>query len=71
MDSQKTTSTPRKIVVTGANKGIGYSIVETLFTSNTPYDLILTARNPTLGQKTVETLRSKHPSLSASSLFIN
>jgi len=58
MDSH---TNPRKIVVTGANKGIGYSIIETLLASTTPYDLILTARNPTLGEKAVETLRSKHP----------
>ncbi len=54
-------STPRKIVVTGSNKGIGYSIIETLLASNTPYELILTARNPTLGEKSLETLRSKYP----------
>jgi len=51
----------RKIIVTGANKGIGYSIIETLFASNTAYDLILAARNPTLGEKAIETLRAKYP----------
>ena len=60
MDSQKT-STARKIVVTGSNKGIGYSILEVLLASTTSYELILTARNPALGEKAVETLRSKYP----------
>ncbi len=58
MDSQSNT---RKIVVTGSNKGIGYSIIETLLASNTSYELILAARNPTLGEKAVETLRAKYP----------
>ncbi len=58
MDSQ---TTLRKIVVTGSNKGIGYSIIEALFASATPYHLILTARNPTLGEKSLETLRAKYP----------
>ena len=58
MDSH---TTLRKIVVTGSNKGIGYSIIEILLASNTPYELILTARNPTLGEKAIETLRAKYP----------
>jgi len=58
MDSQ---TSPRKIVVTGANKGIGYSIIETLLASNIQYELILTARNPSLGEKAAEILRSKYP----------
>ena len=62
MDSQNTSSTPRKIVVTGSNKGIGYHIVETLLASTTTsYDVILTARNSNLGQKALETLQAKYP----------
>ena len=61
MDSQNT-STTRKIVVTGANKGIGYQIVDTLLASTTTsYDIILAARNPALGQKALETLQAKYP----------
>lgn len=61
MNSQNNNTTPRKIVVTGSNKGLGYEIVAKLLASTTPYEVILTARNPTLGQKALETLRSKYP----------
>ncbi len=66
MDSQ---TSPRKIVVTGSNKGIGYSIIETLLASATPYELILAARNPTLGEKAVETLRAKYPNSLSKLIF--
>ena len=66
MDSQ----TQRKIVVTGANKGIGYQIVDTLLASTTtPYDIILTARNPALGQKALEALQVKYPKSPSKVIF--
>ncbi len=61
MDSQNTT-TRRTIVITGANKGIGYAIVEKLITRPGPYDIILTSRDTTLGEKALKTLQAQHPS---------
>lgn len=52
--------TNRIIVITGANKGIGYSIAKLLFTGKTPYNVILTARNPVLGQKALKEITDKH-----------
>ena len=53
------TTTPRRIVVTGSNKGLGYEIIAKLLASTTPYEIILTARNPSLAEKALETLRAK------------
>lgn len=50
----------RTILVTGANKGIGYGIVEMLLSGSTPYDIILTSRDVTRGEKAVSTLQSKY-----------
>ena len=52
----------RTVIVTGANKGIGYSIVETLLQGETPYDIILAARNVKLGEEAQASLAQKHPS---------
>jgi len=60
MNSQSN-PTPRRIVVTGSNKGLGYEIITKLLASATPYEIILTARNPALGEKALETLRSNNP----------
>ncbi len=57
----------RTILVTGANKGIGYGTIEKFFSEPTPYDLILTSRDPKLGQKAIDTLQVKYPK-SASTL---
>jgi len=54
-------SQTRNIVVTGANKGIGYSIVERLISENTPFDIIATSRDPKLGEKAVAELLNKYP----------
>ena len=53
-------SEPRKIIVTGANKGIGYSIVEGLMTQETPYKIILTSRNQKKGEEAAKTLQEKY-----------
>ncbi len=65
MDSQ---NTRRTIVITGANKGLGYAIVEKLLTRPGAYDIILTSRDISLGEKAIKALQTAHPS-SPSKLF--
>lgn len=57
----QSTSQRRTILITGANKGIGYSTVEILFSESTPYDIILTSRDSKLGEEAVKTLQAKYP----------
>jgi len=47
-------------VVTGANKGIGFWIVQKLLVSNSLSDIILTARNPDLGRTAIDSLVKSH-----------
>jgi len=51
----------RTIVITGANKGIGYAIVEKLISEAVPYSIILTSRDQKLGEKALATLKEKNP----------
>lgn len=51
----------RTILVTGANKGIGYGTIEKFFSEATPYDLILTSTDPKLGETAIANLKSQHP----------
>ena len=51
----------RKLVITGANKGIGYATVERLVSENAQFDIIVTSRNVELGEKAVKELRNKYP----------
>jgi len=57
----QTQSKNRNILVTGANKGIGYAIVEALFAGETPYDIILTSRDAQLGDQAVKEIQEKYP----------
>ena len=53
---------PRKIIlVTGSNKGIGYSIIEELLKQNTEMNIILSSRNQKLGETAVQKLLQKFP----------
>lgn len=58
MESHKSDS--RVIIVTGANKGIGFSIIDHLLGQSGPYIIILAARDLVRGKKAVEELCSKH-----------
>ncbi len=49
----------RRILITGANKGIGYAIVERLLDSSNAYNIILTSRDPKLGQEALKKLQAK------------
>ncbi len=51
----------RTILITGANKGIGYVTVARFLSEPTPYDIILTSRDVKLGEKAIATLESQHP----------
>jgi len=51
----------RNLLITGANKGIGYVTVEKLISEPAPYDIILTSRDKKLGEQAISTLRVKHP----------
>ncbi len=54
-------SQKRNLLITGANKGLGYGTVEKLLSESTPYNITLTSRNTTLGEKAVAALREKYP----------
>jgi carbonyl reductase 1 len=58
--------TQRKtVLITGANKGLGYGTVEKLLSEPTPFHIISTSRDATLGEKAVSTLREKYPNSSS------
>ena len=61
--------TSKKIIlITGCNKGIGYTLVENLIKQNLNFNIIFTARNDKLGNSSLNKLISKYPS-SKSFLF--
>ena len=52
---------PRKILLmTGANRGIGYAVVEKLLEKKAKIRIIMTARNDELGQEAYKTLCEKY-----------
>ena len=55
----------RTILITGANKGIGYATVERFLSEPTPYEIIATSRDVNLGEKAIATLQEKHPKSSS------
>ena len=53
---------PRKILlITGANRGIGYTVVEKLLEKKAKIRIIMTARNDELGQEAYKALCEKYP----------
>ena len=59
----------RTILITGANKGIGYVTVERFLSESTPYDIILTSRDVKLGEKAVENLKNKYPTSTSNLIY--
>ena len=53
----------RVIIVTGANKGIGYSLMKRLIKHPEPSTLVLTSRNETLGKEAMSNLIAEQPSI--------
>lgn len=51
----------KSILITGCNKGIGYTIVENLIKQNSNLNIIFTARNDNLGTSSLNKLISKYP----------
>ena len=49
------------VLITGSNKGIGYSIIETLLKKKSNLRIILTSRNEKLGKKSFNQLLQKYP----------
>ena len=55
-------NTSKKIVlITGCNKGIGYTIVENIMKQKLDLNIIFTARNEKLGESSLNKLLSKYP----------
>jgi len=63
------TNALRTVIVTGANRGIGYAIIERLLSESTPFDIIFTARNDKAGQEAQQHLSSKVKSSSSKLTF--
>lgn len=59
----------RTVIVTGANRGIGYAMVERLLKEPSPFDIIFAVRNLDLGKEAVSKLTQKHTT-SASQLTL-
>ena len=53
--------TYRVAIVTGANKGIGYSLMSRLVKYTPQFTLILTSRDETLGKEAVDSLIKLEP----------
>jgi len=56
-----TFSPKRNLLITGANKGIGYGIVKKLLADLTPYNIIFTSRTEKAGQQALEILKANYP----------
>jgi len=59
----------RNLLITGANKGLGYGTVEKLLSESTPYNITLTSRDAALGEKAVSTLREKYPNSTSTLVY--
>lgn len=58
------TSNSRKIIlITGCNKGIGYTLVENLIKQNLNVNIIFTSRNENLGNSSLNNIISKYPKI--------
>jgi len=52
---------PRTVIVTGANRGIGYQIVKQLFSKPISRNIIMTIRDLTSGQKILDEIKNSCP----------
>ena len=59
MDNQQNR---KVIVVTGSNKGIGYSMIDQIFSKHPEeYQVVMTSRNQARGEAAIATMIEKHP----------
>jgi len=63
------TNSLRTVIVTGANRGIGFAIIERLLSEKTPFDIIFTARNGKLGQEAHQSLSTRYKASSSRLTF--
>lgn len=49
------------VLITGANKGIGYEAIKALINTDTPYHILLGSRDTSRGEEAVETLSQGVP----------
>ena len=54
-------SSKKIVLITGSNKGIGYSIINTLLKKKSNLGIILSSRNESLGMKSYNQLLQKYP----------
>ncbi|GFF70357.1 (+)-neomenthol dehydrogenase [Aspergillus udagawae] len=54
-------ATPKIVLVTGANTGLGLEIVRALCGSNDPYEILLASRSLSKGEAAVEALKQEFP----------
>ncbi len=59
----------RSILITGANKGIGYATIERLLGQKTQYEIILTARNRKRGLDALEKLQKDYSASTSELVF--
>jgi len=57
---QSNSSSVRNVIVTGANKGIGYAVIDSLMAGSVPYNIVLTSRDEKRGEEAAAKLKEKH-----------
>jgi carbonyl reductase 1 len=56
-----TTTMSKLLLITGANKSIGYAIADLTMHKNLPFNILLCARDAKRGQEAVDALKLQHP----------
>ncbi|KAJ5894619.1 hypothetical protein N7495_006310 [Penicillium taxi] len=54
-------SSPKVVVITGGNGGLGYETVKALLKAEKPYHIFLGSRSPEKGKAAIATLQKEHP----------
>ena len=51
----------KSIIITGANRGIGYALAEALLLQEDKFEVIFTSRTEEKGKESIEKIIKKHP----------